>query len=70
MGAYDQDNQEEHASLKRRRNSPTRMCEVEKIVNDRLLTQQCNDTRDLSALAPNTLLLSYRNKTVQQTLYR
>ena len=34
-------------------------CEVEKIMNDHPLTRQCDDPRDLAALTPNTLLLSY-----------
>ena len=40
----------------------TVMCEVEKMINDRPLTRQCDDPRDLAALTPNTLLLSYRNE--------
>ena len=40
----------------------TVMCEVEKMINDRPLTRQCEDPRDLSALTPNTLLLSHRNQ--------
>jgi hypothetical protein len=40
----------------------TVMCEVEKMINDHPLTQQCDDPRDLAALTPNTLLLSYRNR--------
>ena len=40
----------------------TVMCEVEKMINDRPLTRQCDDPRDLSALTPNTLLLGYRNR--------
>ncbi len=48
----------------------TVMCEVEKMINDRPLTRQCEDPPDLSALRSNTLLLSHRNQTVQQTLYR
>ncbi len=40
----------------------TVMCEVEKIINDRPLTWQCDDPRDRSALTPSTLLLGYRNQ--------
>lgn len=40
----------------------TVMCEVEKMINDRPLTRQCDDPRDLSTLTPNTLLLGYRNR--------
>lgn len=42
----------------------TVMCEVEKMINDRPLTRQCDDPRDLklAALIPNTLLLSYQNR--------
>ncbi len=40
----------------------TVMCEVEKMINDRPLIRQCEDPRDLSALTPNTLLLSHRNQ--------
>ena len=40
----------------------TVMCEVEKMINNRPLTRQCEDPRDLSALTPNTLLLSHRNQ--------
>ena len=33
--------------------------EAEKIINDRPLTQQCDDPRDFSVLTPNTLLLGH-----------
>ena len=35
----------------------TLMCEVESIVNGRLLTKMSDDPRDLEALTPNHLLL-------------
>ena len=38
------------------------MCEVEKMINDRPLTRQSDDPRDLSVLTPNMLLLGYRNQ--------
>ncbi len=47
----------------------TVMCEVEKIINDRPLTQQCDDPRDLSALTPSTLLWVIVIKVVCQTLH-
>ena len=45
----------------------TVMCEVEKMINDRPLTRQCDDPRDLSPLTPNTLLLGYRNQSSSPT---
>jgi hypothetical protein len=40
----------------------TVLCEVEKMINNRPLAQQCDDPCDLAALTPNTLLPSYKNR--------
>ena len=46
----------------------TVMCEVEKMINDRPVTRQCDDPRDLSPLTLNTLLLEYRNQSISPTI--